>query len=146
MESDNMDTDKIRDMELEALELSNERNQFTEKAIKIKTASIMGFELEWEEHKDKSLSNQTKRNSASDEELEGDEEYQILASDITTITNALRELEINISFEKRQFKRETNHTTELHEITTSLQSIAAAMRTFGEIPDKKLDGVCGWMR
>ena len=119
-----METDQIRDMELEALELSNERNQFTEKAIKIKTASIMGFELEWEEHKDKSLSNQTKRNSAADEELEENDEYQILTSDITTITNALRELEINIAFEKRQFKRETNHTESLNDIRVAMGSIA----------------------
>lgn len=141
-----METDQIRDMELEALELSNERNQFTEKAIKIKTASIMWFELEWEEHKDKSLSNQTKRNAAADEELEGNEEYQILTSDITTITNALRVLEIDMAFEKREFKRETTHTADIYEITVSLQSIATDMHAFGKISDKKHDIVCGWMR
>lgn len=119
-----MDTDKIRDMELEALELSNERNQFTEKAIKIKTDALMEVENEWVDTKDQSLSNQVKRNAAADEALEKDEEYQILASDITTITDALRELEINISFEKRQFKRETNHTESLNEIRVAMGSIA----------------------
>ena len=141
-----MDTDKIRDMELEALELSNERNQFTEKAIKIKTASIMGFELEWEEHKDKSLSNQTKRNAAADEELEVDEEHQILTSDITTITNALRELEINTSFEKRQFKRATNHTESLNDFRVAMSSIAVDIHAIVGMSGKKQDVICGWMR
>ena len=141
-----MGTDTIRDMELEALALSNERNQFTEKAIKIKTDALMEAENEWEVSKDKSLSNQTKRNAAADEALEKDEEYQVLTSDITTITNALRELEIDISFEKREFKRETTHTADIHEITVSLQSIATGMHVFGETSCKKLDDVCGWMR
>ena len=133
-------------MELEALALSNERNQFTEKAIKIKTGALMEVENEWEANKDKSLSNQTKRNAAADEALEKDEEYQVLTSDITTITNALRELEIDIAFEKREFKRETTHTADIHEIIVSLKSIATVMHAFGEISGKKFDDVCGWIR
>ena len=36
----------------------------------------------------------------------------------------IRELEIEISFEKRQFQREINHTESINDIRISLESIA----------------------
>ena len=118
------DTDHIRYMELEALDLSNDRKDISEQALRIKTAALMEVEAEWTTYQSKSLSNQTKRNAAADDRLELNETYTILVSDIVGIDAALKEMAINISFEKRQFTRETNHTADLHAINTSLSSIA----------------------
>ena len=117
-------TDLIRDMELEALTLSNERNQLSEKALKIKTEALMGVEAEWTTFQSKSLSNQTKRNAAADDRLALNEEYPILVNDIMEIDAVLKEMDINIRFEKRKFTRETAHIDDLHDINASLKSLS----------------------
>ena len=124
------DTDNIREMELEALMLSNERNEFAEEALRIKTESMMGVESEWESYGKKSLSNQTKRNAAADDRLSLDETYTTLVNDIRMMDAAIKELAIDISFEKRQFNRETNNTADLHDIRSSLNSLAKDVHAF----------------
>ena len=117
-------TDRIRDMELEALSLSNERNDYAEQALKIKTESMMEVEAEWETFKSKGLSNQTKRNAAADDRLALDETYSVLVNDIRIVDAAIKELAINISFEKRQFTRSTNHIEDLHDIKSYLDMLS----------------------
>ena len=117
-------TDFIREMELEALHLSTERNEYTEQALRIKTEALMEVEAEWENRKSKSLSNQTKRNAAADDRLSLDETYTILVSDIREMDAALKELAINITFEKRQFTRETAHISDIHEMQSALTLIS----------------------
>ena len=117
-------TDTIREMELEALMLSKERNEFAEEALRIKTDVLMEVEAEWTTYQSKSLSNQTKRNAAADDRLALDETYTILINDIRMMDAAIKELAIDISFEKRQFTRSTNHIEDLYDIRSSLNSLA----------------------
>ena len=123
-------TDTIREMELEALMLSKERNEFAEEALRIKTDVLMEVEAEWTSYQSKSLSNQTKRNAAADDRLALDETYTILINDIRMMEAAIKELAIDISFEKRQFNRETNNTADLHDIRSSLNLISKDFHAF----------------
>jgi len=117
-------TDTIRDLELAYVELSIERNDLSEQALKIKTETLMEIAAEWEGFKSKALSNQTKRNAAADDRMALDEEYPILISDIREMDAALKEMAINISFEKRQFARETDHIEDLRDIRSSWNLLA----------------------
>ena len=117
-------TDFIREMELEALHLSTERNAFSEQAIRIKTDAMMKVEAEWEGLHSKGLSNQTKRIAAADGILEMNETYTTLVADIMEADTILKELAINISFERRQFSRETNHIADLDSIRASVNMLA----------------------
>ena len=117
-------TDTIREMELEALMLTKERNEFAEEALRIKTDVLMEVEAEWTTYQSKSLSNQTKRNAAADDRLALDETYTILINDIRMMEAAIKEIVIDISFEKRQFNRETNNTADLHDIRSSLDMLS----------------------
>ena len=124
-----METDTIKEMEFDALELTDKHTRCTERAINIKTDAIREVELEWETTENKALSNQTKRKIAVDAELENNEEYPFLINDIKELTKALRKLEINIAFEKRQFQRETNHTESIHDIRLVIHDIKVAMNS-----------------
>ena len=117
-------TDTIMELELEALTLSIDRNQLSEQALKIKTEALMEVEAEWTSFQAKALSTQAKRNAAADDRMALNEEYPTLVNDIREIDTILKELAINISFEKRQFTRATDHIEDLHAINTSLSSIA----------------------
>lgn len=117
-------TDTIREMEIEALMLSKERNEFAEEALRIKTDVLVEVEAEWTSYQSKSLSNQTKRNAAADDRLALDETYTILINDIRMMDAAIKELTIDISFEKRQFTRSTNHIEDLHDIRSYLDMLS----------------------
>ena len=117
-------------MELEALMLTKERNEFAEEALRIKTDVLMEIEAEWTTYQSKSLSNQTKRDAAANDRLALDETYSILANDIKMMDAAIKELTIDISFEKRQFTRSTNHIEDLHDIRASLNLISKDFHTF----------------
>ena len=123
-------TDTIRGMELEALALSNERNEFADEALRIKTDVLMEVEAEWTTYQSKSLSNQTKRNAAADDRLALDETYTTLINDIRMMDAAIKELAIDISFEKRQFTRSTNHIEDLYDIRSSLNLLSKDFHAF----------------
>ena len=123
-------TDSIRDMEREAFQLSTERNDLAEQALIIKTEAMLEVEAEWEALKSKGLSNQTKRNIAADERLELDENYMAIVADIREIGKVLKGLDINISFERRQFSRETNHIADIHDVQVALTQIAKDIHGF----------------
>ena len=122
------ETDTIRELELEAFKLSNELNVFIEEARRIKSEATMEVETEYETTGDKTLSNQTKRNAEADTRLVKNEYYTTLLTDISEIGTILKELAINTAYEKRQFAREMNHIEDIHEIRSSLVSIARDMR------------------
>lgn len=123
-----MKTDTIKEMEFDALELTDKHTRCTERAINIKTDAIRKVELEWETTENKTLSNQTKRKIAVDAELENNEEYPFLINDIKELTKTLRKLEINIAFEKRQFQRDINHTESINGTRLALESIAEGIK------------------
>lgn len=123
-------TDTIREMELEALMLSKERNEFADEALRIKTDVLMEVEAEWTNYQSKSLSNQTKRNAAADDRLALDETYTILMNDIKMMDAAIKKLTIDISFEKRQFTRSTNHIEDLNDIRSALNLISKDFHAF----------------
>ena len=123
-------TDTIREMELEALMLSKERNEFAEEALRIKTDVLMEVEAEWTTYQSKSLSNQTKRNAAVDDRLSLDETYTILINDIRMMDAAIKELAIDTSFEKRQFTRSTDHIEDLHDIRSALNLFSKDFHAF----------------
>ena len=122
------ETDTIRELELEAFKLSNELNVFIEEARRIKAEATMEVETEYETTGDKALSNQTKRNAEADTRLVKNEYYTTPSTDISEIGTILKELAINIAYEKRQFAREMNHIEDIHEIRSSLVSIARDIR------------------
>ena len=119
-----VNSDTIRDMELESLALSNERNEFAEGALRIKTDAMMEVEAEWETYGKKSLSNQTKRNAAADDRLVINEAYTVIINDIRMLDATLKELTINISFEKREFTRATGHISDVSDIRTAIMMIS----------------------
>ena len=123
-------TDSIRDMEREAFQLLTERNEYAEQALRIKTDALMEVEAEWENFKWKSHSNQMKRNVVADEKLVLNETYTAIITEIKAIDAILKELAINISFERRQFSRETNHIADIHDVQVALTQIAKDVHGF----------------
>ena len=124
------ETDTIRELELEAFKLSNELNVFIEEARRIKAEATMEVEIEYDTTGDKALSNQTKRNAEADTRLVKNEYYTTLLTDISEIGTILKELAINIAYEKRQFTRSTNHIDDLHDIRASLNLISKDFHAF----------------
>jgi hypothetical protein len=117
-------------MELEALMLSKERNEFAEEALRIKTDVLMEVEAEWTAFQAKALSNQTKRNAAADDRLALDETYTTLINDIRMMDAAIKELSIDISFEKRQFTRSTDHIEDFHDVKELLDLFTRDFHAF----------------
>lgn len=122
-------TDTIRTMELEALQLTADLAKTHEMAKEIKKKAVVAVENKWEDTQDKSLSNATKRSIAVEGKLAENETYIGLLETTKAMGNKILELGIEISFQKRQFKREVGSTDDLRLITASLQEIAAAQRS-----------------
>lgn len=122
-------TDTIRTMELEALQLTADLAKTHEMAKEIKKKAVVAVENKWEDTQDKSLSNATKRSIAVEGKLVENETYTGLLETTKAMGNKILELGIEISFQKRQFKREVGSTDDLRLITASLQEIAAAQRS-----------------
>ena len=122
-------SDIIKDLEVESYLLTNERNENAEAALKIKTEVSMDIENEWELSKDKALSNQTKRNAAADEKLAGIGEYVELVESVKGADVAIKLINIDIAFEKRQFTRSTAHIEDIYDIRSSLNLIARDLHT-----------------
>lgn len=118
-------SDIIKELEIESYLLTNERNENAEAALKIKTEVSMDIENEWELSKDKALSNQTKRNAAADEKLVGIGEYVELVENVKGADAAIKLINIDIAFEKRQFTRSTAHIEDIYDIRSSLNQIAS---------------------
>ena len=133
-------TDTIRTMELESLQLTADLAKTHEMAKEIKKKAVVAVENKWEDTQDKSLSNATKRSIAVEGKLAENETYTGLLETTKAMGNKILELGIEISFQKRQFKREVGSTDDLRLITAALQEIAAAQRStadyLGELTTK----------
>jgi hypothetical protein len=133
-------TDTIRTMELEALQLTADLAKTYEMAKDIKTKIVLAVENEWDETQDKALSNATKRSTAVECALIVNETYIGHVESAKNMDHKVKELWIEIAFQKRQFKREVGSTDDLRLITASLQEIAAAQRStadyLGELTTK----------
>lgn len=133
-------TDTIRTMELESLQLTADLAKTHEMAKEIKTKAVLAVEHQWDESQDKSLSNVAKRSIAVEGKLAENETYTGLLETTKAMGNKILELGIEISFQKRQFKREVGSTDDLRLITAALQEIAAAQRStadyLGELTTK----------
>lgn len=122
-------TDTIRTMELEALQLTADLAKTYEMAKDIKTKIVLAVENEWDETQDKALSNATKRSTAVECTLIVNETYIGHVESAKNMDHKIKKLGIEISFQKRQFKREVGSTDDLRLITASLQEIAVAQRS-----------------
>ena len=122
-------TDTIRTMEHEALQLTADLAKTYEMAKDIKTKIVLAVENEWDETQDKALSNATKRSTAVECTLIVNETYIGHVESAKNMDHKIKKLGIEISFQKRQFKREVGSTDDLRLITASLQEIAAAQRS-----------------
>lgn len=122
-------TDTIRTMELESLQLTADLAKTYEMAKDIKTKIVLAVENEWDETQDKALSNATKRSTAVECALIVNETYIGHVESAKNMDHRVKELWIEIAFQKRQFKRDVGSTDDLRLITASLQEIAAAQRS-----------------
>jgi len=127
---DSEPTDKIRDMEIEALTLAHALNDASEVAKDRENAVISAVEKEYELTGNKSLSNATKRMGEVDSILSLNQEYLALGVLKKSLGNKISALNIEISYEKRQFKRDTGNTKDIQDIRDALKSIAGDTRMF----------------
>ena len=125
-------TDTIRTMELEALQLTADLAKTYEMAKDIKTKIVLAVENEWDETQDKALSNATKRSTAVECALIVNETYIGHVESAKNIDHRVKELWIEIAFQKRQFKREVGSTDDLRLITASLESMAKSQKETAE--------------
>ena len=125
-------TDTIRTMELESLQLTADLAKTYEMAKDIKTKIVLAVENEWDETQDKALSNATKRSTAVECALIVNETYIGHVESAKNIDHRVKELWIEIAFQKRQFKREVGSTDDLRLITASLESMAKSQKETAE--------------
>ena len=125
-------TDTIRTMELEALQLTADLAKTYERAKDIKTKIVLAVENEWDETQDKALSNATKRSTAVECALIVNETYIGHVESAKNMDHRVKELWIEIAFQKRQFKREVGSTDDLRLITASLESMAKSQKETAE--------------
>jgi len=125
-----MNTDAIRDAETEALALSIEYVKISEMARAIKSQTTADIEQEWEDTGNKAMSNATKRNIIVEKALKQRNDYNQMIEATQKLSIRQRELDIEISFLKREFRRETGHCAEIQNINTSLESISSDINIF----------------
>lgn len=95
-------TDTIRDLELKLTKLRNEHSETLEVMKDLKTNHFQDIEAHSFES---GLSNQKKRDIALEERLRDDGTYQQLLKQSKGCADSIMMLEIDLSFEQRQFKR-----------------------------------------
>lgn len=100
-----VDTDIIKDMSISIMNKRLAEDGLIETNHSIKTAAVLQVEWEWEENKDKALSNATKRNAEVDLRLSGDEEYTVRMNQLTALKHEIQSDQIELDFQKREFQR-----------------------------------------
>ena len=131
-------SDKIRDMELESLGLSQRKKELAEQMQSMRTEYVGVVEERYERTNDPDLSNQVKRNNAVEKMLSQDSEYQKLRSTYKEIDLELKTLNIDIGFEKREFTRKMRMNSSFLEIAKSLERVTEGIDKLAEIIGKKL--------
>ena len=99
------ETDIIRDMELVIMEMMDNEQALAEEVHYIKADCTMDVEAEFEESKDKALSNATKRTVEVDLRLEGDLEYKNKVALLNSVRMQIKRAGIDLAFQKREFQR-----------------------------------------
>jgi hypothetical protein len=99
------DTDTIRDMAHAVLDKIEKEQILSEKVHDIKTDCTIQVEAEYEETKDKALSNASKRGIEVDMRLEGDEEYLSMVNSLNVLRLQIKRDVIDLEFQKREFQR-----------------------------------------
>ena len=132
-------SDKIRDMELESLGLSQRKKELAEQMQSMKSEYVEVVEERYERTNNPDLSNEVKRNNAVEKMLSQDNEYQKIRSTYKEIDLELKTLNIDIGFEKREFTRKMRMNSSLLEIANSLEKVTEGMEKLVEIIDKKLN-------
>ena len=100
------ETDIIKDMSLDLLELKHTEDELIRSMHDIKTTCILEVEAEWESTKDKALSNATKRGVEVDLRLSNDNEYVIASMQQDGVHRIIRRDQIELEFQQREFQRQ----------------------------------------
>ena len=97
-----MTTDKIRDLEIERADTISERDAYREKMKEIEREYSRDIAQNAKEY---GLTNQAARDSAFDDMCAKDESYQRFKRDYDARVLKIAYLDIDISFERREFRR-----------------------------------------
>lgn len=97
-----MATDKIRDLEIERVDIVSKRDVYREKMKEIEREYSRDIAQNAKEY---GLTNQAARDSAFDDMCAKDEAYQQFKRDYETLVLKIAYLDIDISFERREFRR-----------------------------------------
>ena len=97
-----MITDRIRDLEIERVDTVSKRDMYREKMKEIERE----YSRDIAQHaKEYGLTNQAARDSASDDMCAKDEAYQQFKRDYETLVLKIAYLDIDLSVERREFRR-----------------------------------------
>lgn len=97
-----MTTDKIRDLEIERVDTVSKRDVYREKMKEIEREYLRDIAQNAKEY---GLTNQAARDNAHDEMCAKDEAYQQFKRDYDAHILKIAYLDIDISFERREFRR-----------------------------------------
>lgn len=97
-----MATDKIRDLEIERVDTVSKRDVYREKMKEIEREYLRDIAQNAKEY---GLTNQAARDSAFDDMCAKDEAYQQFKRDHDQHVLKISYLDIDISFERREFRR-----------------------------------------
>lgn len=100
------DTDIIKDMSLDMLGLKTQEDELIRSMQDIKTICMLEVEAQYEETKDKSLSNATKRGVEVEYRLSNDAEYMTASEKQEELHQTIRRDQIELDFQQREFQRQ----------------------------------------
>lgn len=103
-------TDDIRNLELQILELAETIDDMAKATREYEQTHTMVIEEKWEESKDKSLSNATKRAAAVESILQGIPEYTEMKADLESLRKQKARMEIDLRFMLREDRKERLNT------------------------------------
>lgn len=100
------ETDEIRDMELQLLELSETIEELSKSTREFEQTHTMIIEEKWESTKDKALSNASKRDLAVKEILANIPDYTEMKSELESLRKSKARMEIELRFMLREDRKE----------------------------------------
>lgn len=103
-------TDDIRNLELQCLELAETIDALAKATREYEQTHTMIIDEKWEESKDKSLSNATKRAAAVEAILQGIPEYTEMKADLESLRKQKARMEIDLRFMLREDRKERLNT------------------------------------
>ena len=100
------ETDAIRDMELQLLELSETIEELSKSTREFEQTHTIIIEEKWESTKDKALSNASKRDLAVKEILANIPDYTEMKSELESLRKSKARMEIELRFMLREDRKE----------------------------------------